>query len=317
MSKVEKMNPPSESRVAGNGSILTGTMLRHLAAQGLSMEVLEKTCPVWGDEVTLLCELYGEKIYLSGSGRISIEHKPIGSRMEEVVEVVDESCEHGFVVREILGDNHFLCRECNERFPRHPSVMENERFRPDDAEVFDSLAQFRDGMKTYSEVCKQTSLSLEEFVETVQRIFPPDEEYVDQYEIGKKDPIGKEFVRFGPQRTSCPEKVEDIIGCPEITLTDLNEIIRNTFPDIVEIEHLNCKATKEMIIYVTFVDGSTQKIVMNEMKLIMDGNKMLRTFPGTRHMTKPFEEDRKSWNLTPFQLELLRTKPLTRSDRWE
>lgn len=29
-------------------------------------------------------------------------------------------CEHGFVVRDILGVNRFLCRECDERFRSYP-----------------------------------------------------------------------------------------------------------------------------------------------------------------------------------------------------
>jgi len=30
------------------------------------------------------------------------------------------ACEHGFVVRNILGINRFLCRECKERFRSYP-----------------------------------------------------------------------------------------------------------------------------------------------------------------------------------------------------
>jgi len=30
------------------------------------------------------------------------------------------NCEHGFVVRDILGVNRFLCRECKERFRSYP-----------------------------------------------------------------------------------------------------------------------------------------------------------------------------------------------------
>ena len=30
------------------------------------------------------------------------------------------NCRHGFVVRDILGVNRFLCRECKERFTSYP-----------------------------------------------------------------------------------------------------------------------------------------------------------------------------------------------------
>jgi len=30
------------------------------------------------------------------------------------------NCRHGFVVRDILGVNRFLCRECDERFRSYP-----------------------------------------------------------------------------------------------------------------------------------------------------------------------------------------------------
>lgn len=29
-------------------------------------------------------------------------------------------CRHGFVVRDIQGDQRFLCRECDKRFPHYP-----------------------------------------------------------------------------------------------------------------------------------------------------------------------------------------------------
>ncbi len=32
------------------------------------------------------------------------------------------NCEHGFVVRNILGINRFLCRECGERFSSYPKL---------------------------------------------------------------------------------------------------------------------------------------------------------------------------------------------------
>ncbi len=33
-------------------------------------------------------------------------------------------CKHGFVVRDIEGDNRFLCRECDVRFPHYPRKID-------------------------------------------------------------------------------------------------------------------------------------------------------------------------------------------------
>jgi len=30
-------------------------------------------------------------------------------------------CDHGFIIREILGENRFLCKECSVRFRDYPS----------------------------------------------------------------------------------------------------------------------------------------------------------------------------------------------------
>jgi len=32
-------------------------------------------------------------------------------------------CEHGYVVRSVADANRFLCKECNERFVRHPDII--------------------------------------------------------------------------------------------------------------------------------------------------------------------------------------------------
>lgn len=33
---------------------------------------------------------------------------------------MNEECKHGFVVCHAKGENRYLCKECNERFVRHP-----------------------------------------------------------------------------------------------------------------------------------------------------------------------------------------------------
>ena len=72
MSKVVDQNPESESRVIGNGSILTATLFKHLALQGFTLRTLEKMCPVWGDEIVFVGEVFNQPVYLSGNGRIHV-----------------------------------------------------------------------------------------------------------------------------------------------------------------------------------------------------------------------------------------------------
>lgn len=36
------------------------------------------------------------------------------------------NCKHGFVVRDIDGANRFLCKECDERFVRHPDIIRQQ-----------------------------------------------------------------------------------------------------------------------------------------------------------------------------------------------
>ena len=35
-------------------------------------------------------------------------------------------CEHGYIVRAVQDDSRFLCKECDERFVRHPDVIRRQ-----------------------------------------------------------------------------------------------------------------------------------------------------------------------------------------------
>lgn len=195
-----------------------------------------------------------------------------------------DQCEHGFVVHDIKAQNHFLCRECGERFHRHPDMIEQELFRPDDAEVYDKIAQFRDGLFTFTEVIKQTKLELEEFKEAMQKGFPPEEVYNDVYSLGSIGPVGQELSYVEPPRTSCPAAIEKFFGNPEATVDNINYAVRNgMFPDIEEVRHVDSPETKQMIVEVEFVDGSVQKVVIDHQLVAIHGRKMLRKIGGRHH----------------------------------
>lgn len=182
-------------------------------------------------------------------------------------------CEHGFVVRDIQGENRFLCRECDERFPRHPDMMDQETFRPDEAGMYDILAQFRDGLITFSEAIQKTSFSLEEFKETIAKIFPPDVETIEHYTLGQKTVGTPTIINEGPKRTSCPAEIEKIFGDPEISLVELNTMMfdGDIFPDLQEVRHVDEPELQQMTIEVDFIDGSVQKVVIDYILLANHG----------------------------------------------
>lgn len=250
-----------------------------------------------------LGDLYGYVIGLDYLGRFQFRDEMV--IMEDVVVVLEESCEHGFVVRDIQGENRFLCRECDERFLRHPDMMEQEMFRPDEAGVYDKLAQFRDGLITFPEATKATGLTLREFKETIARVFPPDQEWQEQYMVGVRQPINRVLINEGLTRTSCPAAIEALFGNPEITLTDIEAVVNSggVFSDITEVRHYNLPETPNIVIEIEFIDNSTQKVIVDELLLKFEGKKILREFPGRSHIIQP-----RAFAKLPFQNAILKAK---------
>lgn len=197
-------------------------------------------------------------------------------------------CEHGFVVHDVQGDNRFLCRECDERFPRHPDMIEQEMFQPDLAEAYDHLARFRDGLITFTKAIQKTRFSLEEFTAAMRKVYPPEVVYQDQYSLSSPDPIGKEIAYVEPGRTSCPAEIEKVFGNPDINLDTLNGIIFDgVFPDIQEVRHIDRPELKLMNIEIEFVDGSVQKVVIDHMLAADYGKKVNRKFQGHTYVMRP------------------------------
>ena len=73
--------------------------------------------------------------------------------------------------RDINGDNRFHCKECDERFPRHPSMMPKKTAKFENAPFSIAhalhntaiLTQFREGIVTFSEAAQATTFSLKSF----------------------------------------------------------------------------------------------------------------------------------------------------------
>ena len=319
MTRVAVANPPTEKRALWEGGMVfeNSAILYQLAEKGFTASVIESKIPAKIGDWAPLGTLYGTYIGVDHYGRLQFGENPLYLESQEPqiaaleIEQPTDQCEHGFVVHDVQEQNHFLCRECGDRFHRHPDMIEQEMFRPDDAEVYDYIAQFRDGLVTFTEAVKQTSLELDEFVKAMNFAFPPEEVYQDQYSIGSQGPIGKELAYIEPARTSCPAEIERVFGSPEATLDLINSVVNGgVFPDIEEVRHIDHPELKQMHVEIEFIDGSVQKVVIDHMLTADYGLKMKRRIDGSRHIMRADGRSSKgSWDLTPFQVDMLKAKP--------
>lgn len=161
-------------------------------------------------------------------------------------------CQHSYVVRNILGANRFLCKECWARFLHHPGLsrVENQGTSTLDRDI---MAKFREGFITFEEAIKGTNLSDKEFLEAVQIVSPP---MVDMI--------------FDERRTSCPKEIEDFFGDPDVTTTDVQSMFDDKlFPDIVEVSHDHSIDSQDPLhdpyrtsVTVTFIDYTEQLVYL-------------------------------------------------------
>lgn len=196
--------------------------------------------------------MFDIEISLDHSGRFQFGKSPFE-------EVEDKKCEHGFVVRDIRGDDRFLCRVCDARFPRHPSLLEKVvEPKVEGITIANSLRMFREGMMTFTEAAKRTNLSLNAFKEAIENLFPPTANVAFySNRIGSNQPIGR-VTSVEPRRTSCPKKVEEYFANP-----DSSPIAPKSwgfpFDDVTEVSQYR-EITDQLVIYVEFVDGTKQKV---------------------------------------------------------
>lgn len=288
MTRIVNVNPAMESRRLPSGSeLMNETILRNLNEAGFSISRLERMIPheaspqLW----TIICQLYGIEISLDETGRLHfIDYDIPEPETKDALCVTN--CEHGFVVRDIKDDNRFLCRECDERFPRHPSLMQIKP-RVEEAQLEDGLDLFREGVYTFAEAMKKTRLSTDEFIKVVKKMFPPQE-------VGHFNTINADgSVESGPvlaplrflQRVSCPKEIDAFFSNPNITNTDIANIVRSriTFPDITHVDHIPEPENRLMVVYVHFVDNTIQRVEMDERDLIANGYRSLVPFQRGRH----------------------------------
>ncbi len=139
--RVTQAHPSDESILVGNAYLSNTTIFRHLKEAGYSKERLEDMIPTEGS-IMLGIELYRKEIFIDHTGQLEfIDPKLL---IQPPVAVDDEGCEHGFV---IYDEDEFLCKECDERFPRHPDLMAKEvrAIQLSEVELLRWLGEFRGG----------------------------------------------------------------------------------------------------------------------------------------------------------------------------
>ncbi len=175
-------------------------------------------------------------------------------------------CKHGYVVRNIMGANRFLCKECNERFLHHPGLVK-AKHQDTLTACMDTMARFREGLITFTEAVKDATLTSKEFLEAVQTAFPPmvNMELCNDLSDGQVGIV----TSVEPQRTSCPKEIEAFFGDPNMTTTDIQNMFDcKLFPDIVELTHdhsidtFNFGDPYRTSVMITFVDDTQQLVYL-------------------------------------------------------
>jgi len=268
------------------------------ATPGLTLEdIAFEAYRLQPGEIYFIGTMLGESLWVDHYGKFRVGHmsqvkmsikklqaEAAEKRRRDIMNenYVTAGCQHtGWVVRDVQGENRFLCNECSERFVRHPQMIKtspkvNKLVKP----ILDAMTEFRQGMKTFSDACDQARMSAEDFKKAIQNTFPP----VDTYEeIATVGSLATQRVVTGqePQRTSDPEEVEAIFKTPGLAKNDLTKIWTAAFTDIKEVDFWRDDCNMRDCITLEFVDG-TKQLVENTDKDLRDHARSLMTKPITR-----------------------------------
>ena len=186
-------------------------------------------------------------------------------RMQEEQHIEDANCKHrGFVGRDLHGEYRYICYECKERFKRHPRVVPTIKVDPIHNRIArQAISDFREGMLTFTDAIRKAQCSVEEFNDAMKTLFPPKRirETIMHHSLRGESEEVVTRDEPGPARKSCPKEVEDYFRDPNTTLSDVRNSIFDRFPDITQVSHN--EQGDAMIVDLDFVDGSTQKVVMD------------------------------------------------------
>lgn len=196
-------------------------------------------------------------------------------------------CRHkGWVARDIQGENRFLCKECDERFVRHPRA-------PRKSDIFlgalEHVKDFRNGLATFTEACEAASISAKDFKDALTEAFPPVDTYEEIATIGslvtQRVVTGRE-----PQRTSDPEDIEDnLFPTLGSSTSELLESWREAWPDIraMEIHPFEGSRDHMTMVILTFIDESKQRLKFSECEIQANANPLVGSKSPMRSFTHP------------------------------
>lgn len=208
-------------------------------------------------------ERHTEKLLRNAQGRIKEERENM------------PGCKHkGFVVRDIQGVNRFLCKECDERFPRHPWGKKTLVVTDlDPVKVMTVMESFREGIITLATTMRKLQFTIEEFTIATTNLFPPRKTPIREvaHEIGSpKARIVVTGEYDEPQRTSTPQEVEDVFHDQNTNLDALTiNALVNRFPDLKSMESIDEQICQRMVYKLKFIDDTIQRVEVPHSEFIL------------------------------------------------
>jgi len=192
-----------------------------------------------------------------------------------------QQCAHRFIVRDVEGDNNFLCRECDERWPRHPEVMEKEKSPMlDVGEAMRGSTSFNDGDINLYQLADKLAITPHQASEFIRNTFETKPTYEEMYPLGSKKPISIQVGNM-PARTSNPLEIDAYFKANFKTVLEGHDSVLysdrydtyDKFPDIVSIDiNVDCPPIQTnlrlrpisidspMYCMIKFNDGSIQRV---------------------------------------------------------
>lgn len=179
-------------------------------------------------------------------------------------------CQHaGWVAHAIQGENRFICRECDERFVRHPGAPKSTKF----LDALEHIKDFRKGLATFTEACDATKLSAQEFKDSLIGLFG-----------------AQEWEPNRATRTSDPEDIEkNLFPTEGVGTSELLEAWRGAWPDIRAMDYhsYNGSRDRETMIILTFIDESKQRLKFSELEIKANANPLVGGSGPLRKFTHP------------------------------
>ena len=278
MSRVANANPYSESRTLPNGAVIANqTIFRLLKDNNYGLDRLEILIPKKEDDWASLGTLFGDYIGIDYYGRFQFGEHPGYLTEDEVMPI----CQHGYVVRSREGDYKYLCKECDEKFVRHPAALpEPVVFNVPDGVtpgIVNELQKFREGAITLSKAALSTGIALKDFKDVLEGTFPPLKFTMELPNMTIPGGPAQGSIEVGdmPTRTSCPRQIEEVFGNIDVNLTDLIKITETVFKDITKVNHCQEQETRKMIVMIRFVDDTKQRVEI-DMQDWRDGSRLFK-----------------------------------------